>query len=55
MANLPHKEGFVEQELRRIASDLPVSDQHFKIVVAEALLILLSRTAPPGDKNDDAV
>ena len=42
---MPHKDGWVEQELHRIAAgfEVPVSERHFQILVAEALLMLLTR------------
>jgi hypothetical protein len=42
---MPHKNGWVESELLRIAEgSAPVSDRHFQILVAEALLMLLNRS-----------
>lgn len=51
MKEMPHKPGFVEKELRRIASKHPepVSERYFQTLVAEALLMILERLPPPGD------
>jgi hypothetical protein len=41
----PHKRGYVEKELIRIAEgEAPVGEQHFQMLIAEVLLMLLDRT-----------